>query len=382
LKHYKHKQRWQLSLFIAAVIIGLASLFYTNQLVKKLAREEQKKAEMLASALNSIVNSNIDDTNLDFYAGIIEENETIPLILTDESDNIIFTRNLDTLRLANQRYMARKLRQMKEHAEPITISLSPDDRQYLYYNHSMLLTQLHYYPYIQLSIVLLFILVAYFAFFTSRRFEQNQVWVGMSKETAHQLGTPISSLLAWLEIMKIRNIDPEMLTELEKDFIRLEKITERFSKIGSKPLLANENLILIIEKAVNYIKTRSSGKVRFRLTLPSGEVIVPLNAVLFEWVIENLCKNAIDAIQGEGEIEISVSDLQQVVQIDFRDTGKGIPKSMFKAIFRPGFTTKIKGWGLGLSLVKRIVESHHGGKIYVYQSELNKGSIIRVVLKK
>lgn len=379
---YKQKQRWQFFLFITAVIIGIASLLYTDQLVKKMAVEEHKKAEMMAEAWTQIVNSSADDANLDFYAGVIKDNETIPVIVTDSLDNIVITRNLDTSRLERPRYVARKLDNMKEHADPIMIELSPTEKQYLYYSKSILLSQLLYYPYIQLGVVVLFILIAYFAFRTSRKFEQNQVWVGMSKETAHQLGTPISSLMAWLEMMKIRSSDTEMLTELEKDVNRLEKITERFSKIGSKPVLVKENIIKVIDTAVNYIKTRSSGKVRFNLKMPPGEIAVPLNVALFEWVIENLCKNAIDALSGEGEIEIALTDYTQVVYVDIRDTGKGIPKSMFLAIFRPGFTTKKKGWGLGLSLAKRIIEEYHDGKIFVHQSEMNKGSVIRIVLKK
>lgn len=379
---YKQKKRWQFYLFISAVIIGIASLFYTNQLVKKLTREERKKAEMLAEAWTQIVNSNPDDANLDFYAGIIEDNVSIPVIVTDSQNNVLFTRNLDSMRMENPRYMARKLKKMKEHALPIIIVLSPVEKQYLYYSRSVLLSQLLHYPFIQQGTVLLFILVAYFAFRISRRYEQNQVWVGMSKETAHQLGTPISSLLAWLEMMKIRFSDKEMLTELEKDVKRLEKITDRFSRIGSKPVLVRENITEVIDTAVYYIKTRSSDKIRFTIKYPPGDIMIPLNAALFEWVIENLCKNAIDAMQGEGEIEIALSDFTQVVYIDIRDTGRGIPKSMFQTIFRPGFTTKKKGWGLGLSLTKRIVEEYHDGRIFVHQSDLNKGSIIRIVLKK
>jgi signal transduction histidine kinase len=313
---------------------------------------------------------------------VIEDNETIPVIVTDTLDNILITRNLDSARLEKPRYVARKLSLMKEHAAPIVITLSPTEKQYLYYSQSVLLTQLLYYPYIQLGVVLLFIMIAYFAFRTSRRFEQNQVWVGLSKETAHQLGTPISSLMAWLEMMKIRKGDKTMLAELEKDVDRLEKITERFSKIGSKPVLVKENIIRVIETAVTYIRTRSSDKIRFTIKKPSGEIAVPLNEALFEWVIENLCKNAIDAQHGEGEIEIAISDFTQVMYIDIRDTGRGIPKSMFQRIFRPGFTTKKKGWGLGLSLAKRIIEEYHDGRIFVHQSELNKGSVIRIVLKK
>lgn len=379
---YKQKKRWQLFLFITAVIIGIASLLYTGRLVKKMAREEHKKAEMLAEAWKQVVNSNADDANLDFYAGVIQDNVTIPVIVTDTLDNILITRNLDSSRLEKPSYVARKLNTMKEHADPIIIPLSPNEKQYLYYSQSILLTQLLYYPFIQLGIVMLFILIAYFAFRTSRKFEQNQVWVGMSKETAHQLGTPISSLMAWLEMMKMRNGDKTMLAELEKDVNRLEKITERFSKIGSKPVLVKENIIRVIDRAVTYIRTRSSDRIRFVLKMPSGEIAVPLNEALFEWVIENLCKNAIDALHGEGDIEIAISDFNQVIYVDIRDTGKGIPKSMFRTIFRPGFTTRKRGWGLGLSLAKRIIEEYHDGKIFVHQSEMNKGSVIRIVLKK
>jgi signal transduction histidine kinase len=229
---------------------------------------------------------------------------------------------------------------------------------------------------------LIFILVAYLAFRVSRKFEDNQIWVGLTRETAHQLGTPISSLLAWVEMLRIRNGDKEMLTELEKDVTRLEKITERFSKIGSKPMMTRQDINAVIRIAVNYIRSRSSDKVSFNMNLPAEPVEIPLNAALFEWVIENLCKNAIDALQGEGRIDIAVAVLSQWVQIDLSDNGKGIPKSMFKTVFRPGFTTKKKGWGLGLSLVKRIIEQYHEGKIFVLQSEINKGTVFRILLKR
>lgn len=382
MKVYKNKRRWQLVLFIAAIIIGMASLLYTNQIVKKMARQEQLKAGMLADAWTQIVNSGPDDANLDFYAGVIEDNETIPVIVTDSLDNIILTRNLDTDRLSNLQYVTRQLGKMKEHADPVIIPLPPSERQYLYYNQSILLTRLQYYPFLQFSIVLLFIMVAYMAFRVSGKFEENQVWVGLTRETAHQLGTPISSLLAWVEMMKIKNGDREMLTELEKDVTRLEKITERFSKIGSNPVMTLQDVNAVIQIAVNYIRSRSSDKVKFHLNMPSDPVIVPLNAALFEWVIENLSKNAIDALQGEGNIGIAVTNLPKIVQIDISDTGKGIPKSMINDIFKPGFTTKKKGWGLGLSLVKRIIEQYHEGKIFVLQSELNKGTVFRVLLKK
>ncbi len=262
------------------------------------------------------------------------------------------------------------------------LALLGSPNQYLYYSKSIILIKLTYYPYVQLGVILLFILVSYFAFSYSRKAEQNQVWVGLSKETAHQLGTPISSLLAWLEMMKIKSSDNEMLVELEKDIMRLEKITSRFSKIGSKPLLRKENIQKIITTTINYLKSRSSDKITFKLDTPSEVLNIPLNASLFEWVIENVCKNAIDAVNGSGEITLSITDHTQVIYIDISDSGKGISKSKFKTIFKPGYTTKERGWGLGLSLTKRIIEEYHDGKIFVYESEIGKGTVIRIVLKK
>ncbi len=379
---YKIKRRWQLVLFIAAILIGMASLLYTNQMVGKMARQERLKAEMLADAWSQIVNAGDEDVNLDFFAGVIENNETIPVIVTDSTDRIILTRNLDTARLSNPHYISVQLAKMKAHAPPVVIPLPPSDVQYLYYNQSILLTRLQFYPYLQLAVVLVFIFVAWLAFRISRKFEDNQIWVGLTRETAHQLGTPISSLIAWVEMMRIRNSDQDMLIELEKDVARLEKITERFSKIGSKPVMTLQDVGPVITTAVNYVRSRSSGKVKFTMNMSSEPVLVPLNAALFEWVIENLCKNAIDAMQGEGRIDIDLYDRSNEVQIDIKDNGKGIPKSMFKTVFRPGYTTKKKGWGLGLSLVKRIVEEYHEGRIFVQQSDINKGTVFTIVIKK
>ena len=379
---YTRKLRWKFFLFIAAISIGVSSLLYTNNLVKKLAVEERKRAELLAEAQRKIINAEMADPNLDFYGKVVENNETVPVIVLDSLDHISFMRNVDLEKMENPRYVNNKLRQMKEASDPIIINVSPSEKQYLYYSKSTILTKLIVYPFVQLGIIILFILVAYFAFSSSRNAEQNQVWLGLSKETAHQLGTPISSLLAWLEMMKLKSNDPDLLAELEKDVKRLEKITERFSKIGSKPMLKKENLITVISSAVNYLRTRSSGSVKFNVHLSSDELFIPLNASLFEWVIENICKNAIDATNGQGEVEIFISDHNQVVYVDVSDTGKGISKGLFKTIFKPGYTTKERGWGLGLSLAKRIVEEYHDGKIFVHQSEIGKGTVIRIVLKK
>jgi signal transduction histidine kinase len=228
----------------------------------------------------------------------------------------------------------------------------------------------------------LFLIVSYLVFSQARKAEQNLVWVGLSKETAHQLGTPTSSLMAWVELMKERSNDKQLIKELEKDVIRLEKITERFSKIGSKPILKKENVIDILNGSIEYLKTRTSDRINFHVTYPYDDIKVPVNSALFEWVIENICKNAIDAMDGAGTVDINLKDNTQIIYIDIRDSGKGISKNKFKTIFKPGFTTKQRGWGLGLSVAKRIIEDYHDGKIFVYQSDIMKGSTIRVVLKK
>jgi K+-sensing histidine kinase KdpD len=379
LNFYTQKLRWKFLLFIAAVIIGVSSLWYTNILVRKFAEEEKKRIELWAEAQEQVIKS---DENLDFFFKVLSNNVTIPVIVVDSADNIMFSRNLNPSKTNNQKYVNRKLKQMKEENEPFEIVISIDDKQFLYYGHSTILTKLAYYPYVQLAIILLFIIVSYFAFSVSRKTEQNKVWVGLSKETAHQLGTPISSLMAWLEIMKSKTADQEMMNELEKDIKRLEKITERFSKIGSKPILDKENIQEVIAHAIQYLKTRSSEKVIYNIHLPQDELVIPLNAELFEWVIENVCKNAIDAIDGSGKIDIFITDHTQVVYVDIADNGKGIPKSKYKTIFKPGYTTKERGWGLGLSLSKRIVEEYHGGRIFVNDSELDHGTTIRIVLRK
>jgi signal transduction histidine kinase len=272
---------------------------------------------------------------------------------------------------------------MKSQHTPIEINFADNQKNFIYYKDSIILTQLKYYPYFQLLVIALFLLVSYIAFSTSRKAEQNQVWVGMAKETAHQLGTPLSSLIAWLEIIKAKTPDDEFVIELEKDVQRLSTITDRFSKIGSAPALKKENLTTVIENAIGYIRTRSSSKVIFSLeNAQQYDVEAPLNIALFDWVLENIFKNAIDSMSGEGNIHVKITDQQQFAYIDISDTGKGIPKSKYKDVFKPGFTSKSRGWGLGLSLSKRIVEEYHEGQIFVKSSELNKGTTFRIVLKK
>ncbi len=356
-------------------------MWYTNRLIEVLSKEERKKVKNWAEAQNTMVQSQSLADALNFIMKIVEYNETVPVILTNDKDSIISTLNLNPQKVTDSKYLRKQLNIMKEQHAPIVIE-EGDIKQYLYHKDSIILTQLFYYPFVQLGIIFLFIIVSYLVFSTSRRAEQNQVWVGMSKETAHQLGTPISSLIAWVELLKLKEKDQTLVTEVEKDVKRLETITERFSKIGSTPVMKPTNINEVLINSVNYLKTRTSNKVKFELNLDDEENIVPINTALFEWVIENLCKNAIDAMNGNGIIEIKTTDYLQVIYIDISDTGKGLPKSKYKTIFHPGYTTKKRGWGLGLSLTKRIIEQYHKGKIFVKQSEQGIGTIFRIVLHK
>jgi signal transduction histidine kinase len=380
---YSKKQVWKASLLFIAIVIGFGSLWYTNDLVRKLSAEEKKKVQTWAEAFSIIAQPETPETVIPFALKILVENETVPVIVVDSAGSVVAMRNLDSLRMTDPVYQKEQLAEMKEQRDPIKITLSEGVYQYCYYKDSLILTQLTWYPFVQLGVISLFILVAYLAFSASRKAEQNQVWVGMAKETAHQLGTPISSMLAWVELLKLKNADPEVISEMEKDVQRLETITERFSKIGSAPVLTPVNILDVIDEGVNYVRTRTSSSVSIRVVKPPvNEIIVPLNVALFEWVFENLCKNAIDAMNGEGFIEISLFDQMQVLFIDVRDSGKGIPKSRYKTVFRPGFTTKKRGWGLGLSLSKRIIEEYHQGKIFVKSSEVNNGTTFRITLNK
>ncbi|MBL7110943.1 MAG: HAMP domain-containing histidine kinase [Bacteroidales bacterium] len=378
---YNRKQQWKLLLFIFAVLIGVSSLWYTNQLVSDLAIEEQKKVKLWAEATRRLADISLDNQDLDFLVDVLTNNTTIPVMWVDANENINAQRNLDSLRSKNPEYLKKQLEKMKSENQPIPMDLGEGNVNYIYYRNSYLLRQLSYYPYLQLGIILLFILIAYFAFSTARKAEQNQVWLGLSKETAHQLGTPTSSLLAWVELLKEKQPDNELITELENDVNRLEIITERFSKIGSKPILKNENIVEILNNSVRYLKTRTSDQITFVFTQDQDLIRVPVNLSLFEWVIENICKNAIDATEGKGTITLSIKENANNLFLDVHDTGKGIPKSKQKTIFKPGYTTKKRGWGLGLSLAKRIIESYHDGKIFVHQSDPQKGTIIRMVLK-
>ncbi len=381
---YTQKQRWKALLLVAALLIGAASLWYTSRLVKQLSEEEKKKMQIWAEATKrfAAVGTNED---IVFLSSVISNNTTIPIIQTDDKGKIMASRNLDSLREKDMTYLEQHLQIMKSEHDPIFIDFKSElggFKQYLYYEDSSLLVKLRYYPYFQLAVIALFLFVSYLAFSTSRKAEQNQVWVGMAKETAHQLGTPLSSLMAWLDYLKMKGADKEYTQEIEKDVIRLQTITERFSKIGSAPSLKKEDLSEVMQHSMDYMKSRASDKITFKLVPPVNEVHAPINVPLFEWVIENLLKNAIDAMGTPGKITVTITDQHQFAYIDIADTGKGIAKANYKTIFKPGYTTKSRGWGLGLSLSKRIIEEYHDGQIFVKSSEPNKGTIFRIVLKK
>jgi len=384
VKIYRQKKQWKFLLVLFAVVIGGLSLWYTNKLMEKLSAEEHKRIELWSEATQQLINSN-PDQDVSFLFEVLRNNETIPVILVNMDNEVISYRNLDSIKMLDSAYQQKKLAEFMNNGKEHFIIQTEDGipLNKIYYSDSNLLRQLYYYPYIQLTLVFLFILVSYFAFNVSRKAEQDQVWLGMSKETAHQLGTPISSLMAWLEILKESNLDnADLLHELEKDIKRLEKIADRFSKIGSQPQLSPRNIYEALDTSLLYMKSRVPDSIVIKTDYPNNKpILININSELFEWVIENVCKNAVDAIGQQGKIFISVETHNNSVFIDIKDTGKGIHKKNFKTVFNPGYTTKNRGWGLGLSLVKRIIEQYHKGKVFVKQSEIGVGTTFRIVLK-
>lgn len=381
LNNYEIKGVIKVVLLVFAFLIGFFSLWYTNTLVNKLESQEREKIATWANA-TQLITSPEADGNLNFLYEIIQANTTIPVILTDSNGVVNQFRNIEALKMGNEAWVADKIAEMKKQNEPFEIEFM-GGKQLIYYENSTLLNQLRVYPYFQLAVIALFLVMSYFAFSYSRTSEQNKVWAGMSKETAHQLGTPISSLMAWLDYLKESDaeVPQKVITEMEHDMDRLGLITERFSKIGSEPSLTVCNLYEVIEESVSYINSRTSDKVSISISDQEKfkEAQVKINKPLFAWVVENLCKNAVDAMEGEGEIIFYLHGIRDnKVLIDISDTGKGVPSNKFKTIFKPGYTTKKRGWGLGLSLVKRIVENYHKGKIYVKSSELDKGTVFRI----
>jgi two-component sensor histidine kinase len=385
---YADKSQYKVVVVLIALLIGSCSVFYTDLLVKQLDKRERQQIELFVKSQQFLVNEN-DNGDINFvFQEISRANEIFPLILVNSQGEILSHRNVPIPKGASkerEREILRKeLESMKEDHEPIAVIYGGDEVNYIYYSNSYLITQLRYYPYIQLSVIGVFVLLGYLAFSYSRKAEQNRVWVGLAKETAHQLGTPLSSLMAWIEYFKAdpRYADDEVIPELEKDVERLEMITARFSNIGSVPALKEENVLDVVQKTVLYLQKRISPKVHMYVTSESDELpAVLINKHLFEWVIENLCKNAVDAMSGSGEIRIHLRrSHQHKLLIDVSDTGKGISKKHITRVFEPGFSTKKRGWGLGLTLAKRIIENYHKGKIFVKQSEPGKGTTFRIIM--
>jgi len=378
---YSKKQRWKQILLLSAILIGMGSLWYTSQLVNHIEITERQKMELWAEAVGIVTSAGLE-TELAFPFSVIENNTHIPVILTNAEGEILSHKNLDSLKAENPKYLYKQLEHAREENDSLLINLGPAEYQLLFYRDSFLLRQLIFFPYVQLGVIILFILVSYIAFSISRKAEQNEVWNGMSKETAHQLGTPISSLMGWMELLKESELDPSMIRDMQKDTDRLEKITDRFSKIGSRPALKDSNLTAILKESLDYMKNRGPKSIEYLLDLPAKPITTRLNETLFEWVIENLLKNATDAIEGRGRIILHAVEIENSVIVDVEDTGKGIAKSRFRTIFKPGYTTKKRGWGLGLSLSKRIIDSYHDGKIFVLSSDPYDSTIIRIILKK
>ena len=373
-------------LVVAAIVIAVLSLWASNLLTKDLARQERAKMEVWAEAMRALSQAD-ENTDLALVLKVINENNTIPVVVLDYQGNVTDYRNVK-INAKNQedslKYVSSMAKRLKSNKQIIKINFSelPQDYIEVCYDDSLMLKRLALYPYVQLGVVMLFVVVAIFALLTSKRAEQNKVWVGLSKETAHQLGTPISSLMAWTTILKETYPDDDLLPEMDKDVKRLQLIADRFSKIGSLPEPVPTSLNEVLDHVIDYMDKRTSKKIQMIKIFPEQDIIVKLNASLFEWVFENLCKNAVDAMGGEaGTITLKVETYNQQAIIEVSDTGKGIKRKDLRNVFRPGFTTKSRGWGLGLSLAKRIVEEYHNGKIYVKSSELGKGTTFRIELK-
>ncbi|MCF8246518.1 MAG: HAMP domain-containing histidine kinase [Saprospiraceae bacterium] len=387
---YKRKSRWKWYLAAAGAVIVLISMFYTKYLTDKLEQEEVKKVQQLKTALETLSQAMEDTMQCDvsFQTNFLSENTTVPILLVDEQGNPQEGRNFGLELDTNQVFLVQKLEDFRaENIEPIIVS-TPWGSQHLYFEHSLILRLLKLYPILQFILIAAFIAFGYLGFSTSRRAEQNRVWAGMAKETAHQLGTPISGIVAWIEHLRALREDDaevnEVLDELGNDVVRLELIADRFSKIGSAPELKPVNIFDELEKCRAYMQRRASRKIEFYFPQPTDfePVIVQINSHLFEWVVENLLRNALDSMEGTGSISATVYQDPRHVFIDISDTGKGIPASKFKTVFQPGYTTKKRGWGLGLSLTKRIIDEYHSGKIFVKKSVLNEGTTFTIQLPK
>jgi nitrogen-specific signal transduction histidine kinase len=393
LDFYQNNPRLKWWVVVVSFLISIGSIYYTNVLVDQLKNRERQQVQLFAKAIEYTLNEDLSYNILFVSEEIINKNNSIPTILVDEKNNVIDVRNVSIdstkSRKIIDRQLRRELKEMAETYEPIIIHLEDPTSnetfgtQKLYYKNSFLLTQLIAYPYIQLSVIAIFGFISYLAFSYSKAAEQNRVWVGLAKETAHQLGTPISSLMAWVEVLREDPLIKEkgIVEELEKDIQKLRMVTERFSSIGSSPALRKENIVLLINNVVHYLRPRVSSKIKIEVFTLSDNITALVHAPLFEWVIENLCKNGVDAMGSSGKIAIKIlRGNEGKIFIDVSDSGKGIPRSKLETVFKAGFTTKKRGWGLGLTLAKRIIETYHNGKIFVKSSEENMGTTFRIML--
>ncbi|MGM9804778.1 MAG: sensor histidine kinase [Muribaculaceae bacterium] len=396
---YDSRRIWKMVFVIVSVMLVVAFLYISNRLVSDLAVQERERMEIWADATKQLVTSSTGDEympeeQINFLLSILERNHTIPVMLVDEHDEILQQRNFQlpeavdsvspfAISDVNMAYLRTKLQSLKNSNNQIVINIDSNTKQYLYYEDSILLRRLALFPYIELVVMLVFIVVVYFALISVKKAEQNKVWVGLSKETAHQLGTPISSLMAWMQMLDTMGVDADVVKDMDKDVHRLSVIADRFSKIGSKPEMEMAFINESVTSSMEYMRSRISKRVDLNIVVHDEQNCgVMLCQSLFEWVMENLTKNAVDAMQSEGKLTITVSDGGNMALIDVKDTGKGIARKNFKNVFNPGYTTKKRGWGLGLTLVKRIIEEYHGGKIYVKESELGQGTTFRIELPK
>ena len=381
MRKIREFKRIRTVLIVVAIIIAFISLFVSQSLVKDLSREEHSKMELFAQAYQSLSDAD-ENTDLSLVLSVLSGNKTIPVIVVDETNDIKSFLNIEIKKADTLAYLNGCVERMRQLGNSIKIYFDESDTEHyneVCFDESLLLNRLTVYPYIQLGVVMLFVLIAIFALLSFKKTEQNRVWVGLSKETAHQLGTPISSLMAWTELLKDK-YDDELIDEMEKDVNRLQMVAERFSKIGSLPEPVQADMVGVLDGVIDYVEHRSPATVKFVRDFPNPPVNARVNASLFGWVIENICKNAVDAMSGKGNLTIRLTEGKSMVTIDVTDTGKGIPKNSWRSIFDPGYTTKERGWGLGLSLAKRIVTEYHKGKIYVAHSELNKGTTFRIEL--
>jgi signal transduction histidine kinase len=379
---YQNRGKLKWGVFLFSIVIGLGSIYYTNTLVEELKTREKRQIDLYANALE-YASTNSDNLTFVFQV-IIQENKSIPVITADANGNPIEHKNINFKKNSTEEEKKAQLlaefEEMKSLYEPIRLS----EDAFIYYKNSELLTRLQYYPYVQLSVILLFGLLTFAFFNQSKMAEQNRLWAGLTKETAHQLGTPLASLMAWIDYLKnspVYEENKEVIMELDKDIVKLRMVTERFSTIGSTPIIKPENVYQVVGETINYLRPRISSKVSIDLNSHAENIFAQMNRSLFEWVIENICKNAVDAMKGKGAIHIDiVKESEKYVFIEISDTGKGMEKNMFKKVFNPGFTTRQRGWGLGLTLAKRIIEGYHKGRVFVSSSELGKGTTFRIVL--